>query len=216
MKRQSRRRFLKAGLVGGAVGGYGVMAQAGLLPKLGPTPSEIEGPFYPITPQKDKDFDLTRIEGRKGRAKGQIIWVEGRVLDTAGEPIEDASVDIWQANASGKYRHPHDPNPAPLDPNFQGWAIVPSGTNGWFRFKTISPGAYPASVTWDRPPHIHFKVTKRGYVELITQMYFPGHRLNDTDRLLMRKGPEERKLMIAERVKEDPETYSYRIMLQKA
>ncbi len=216
MQRQSRRRFLRAGLIGGAVGGYGAMARAGYLPKLDPTPSETEGPFYPVTPQKDKDFDLTRIEGRKGRAKGQIIWVECRVLDTAGEPIEDASVDLWQANASGKYRHPHDPNPAPLDPNFQGWAIVPSGTNGRFRFKTISPGAYPASATWDRPPHIHFKVTKRGYVELITQMYFPDHRLNDTDRLLMRKGPEERKLMIAERVKEDPETYSYRIVLQKA
>ena len=125
-------------------------------------------------------------------------------------------MDLWQANAAGRYRHPHDPNTAPLDPNFQGWAIVPSGKQGKFKFKTIVPGSYPASRGWTRPPHIHFKVTKKGYVELITQMYFPGHELNEKDLLLQRKGKAEQKLMIAKQVATDPTTYRYQIVLQKA
>jgi protocatechuate 3,4-dioxygenase beta subunit len=176
------------------------------------------GPFYPITPQKDKDFDLTQVERRTGVAKGKVIWIEGTVVDTNGHGIEDASVEIWQANAAGRYRHPHDPSTAPLDPNFQGWAIVPSGKEGRFRFKTIMPGSYPAAKDWIRPPHIHFKVSKRAYVELITQMYFPGHPLNEKDLLLLRKWDEEQKRMIAEQINldPDPETYRYRIVMQQA
>jgi len=145
-----------------------------------------------------------------------VIWIEGEVVDTDGKPVEDALIDLWQANAAGRYRHPHDPNPAPLDPNFQGWAIVPSGTNGQFRFKKIMPGSYPASRTWMRPPHIYFKVSKRGYGELVTQMYFPDHKLNAGDRLLKRKSAAEQKLMIASRVEADHETYRYTIVLEEA
>ena len=142
------------------------------------------------------------------------ILIEGQVLDTAGTPVEDATVDLWQANAAGRYRHPHDPNPAPLDPNFQGWAIVPSGKEGKFRFKTVMPGAYPAARDWMRPPHIHFKVSKRGFVELVTQMYFPDHELNARDRLLLRKTKDERKQMISTKTVDDPETYLYTIILE--
>ena len=186
------------------------------MPKLILTPPEIEGPFYPVLAQKDKDFDLTRVEGKQGVAEGAPIIIQGQVLDTDGNPVEDVTVDLWQANAAGKYRHPHDSNDAPLDPNFQGWAIVPSGKEGKFRFKTVRPGAYPASVTWTRPPHIHFKISKRGYIELITQMYFPGHEFNDSDLLLRRKSNEERKLMIASRIENRPGVYAYNIVLQKA
>jgi protocatechuate 3,4-dioxygenase beta subunit len=192
------------------------MAGASSLASNPSTPHEIEGPFYPVTPQKDKDFDLTRVDGRDGVAKGRVIWIEGQVVDTAGKPVEDATVDLWQANAAGRYRHPHDPNDAPLDANFQGWAVVPSGVKGQFRFKTVMPGAYPAARTWMRPPHIHFKVSKRGFVELVTQMYFPGHKLNDSDRLLKRKTAEQQKLMIASRMNADPETYRYTIVLEAA
>ena len=120
MKPQSRRKFIGSGLLGILVGAKASRAGAQYLPELSPTPSEIKGPFYPVTPQKDKDFDLTQFEQRKERAKGVVVVIEGQVLDTAAQPLEDATVDIWQANAAGRYRHPHDSNPAPLDDNFQG------------------------------------------------------------------------------------------------
>jgi protocatechuate 3,4-dioxygenase beta subunit len=206
-----RRDFIKRGMVGGALGlvtGTSFAAR--------PTPAEIEGPFYPVYAQKDTDFDLTHIQGQAGVARGKIIIIRGRVLDTEGKPIEDATVDLWQANAAGRYRHPHDPNKAPLDPNFQGWAIVPSGRDGGFRFKTVYPGAYPASDTWMRPPHIHFKISKRGYVELVTQMYFPGESLNAVDLLLRRKSAEEHGMMIATRLPGEAEIYEYDVVLARA
>ena len=161
------------------------------------TPSEIEGPFYPLQAQKDVDFDLTQIAGRSDVAQGTQVYIEGRVLDQHGQPVSDATVDLWQANHHGRYRHPHESNTAPLDPAFQGWAIVPSGAEGGFRFKTIIPGSYQVSAAWSRPPHIHFKVTKRGFAELTTQMYFPGESLNKRDRLLLRHPEEQQPLMIA-------------------
>jgi len=207
-----RRQFFKSGVAGGAMAGIsGVSAK-----ELAKTPSEIEGPFYPVVAQKDKDFDLTQIEGHEESATGKAVIITGSVVDTEGTPIEDATVDLWQANAAGRYRHPHESNKAPLDPNFQGWAIVPSGKAGEFRFKTVVPGAYPAADGWSRPPHIHFKVTKKGYVELTTQMYFPGEPLNDEDRLLKRKPEAERELMIAKLLPGEPVTYEFRMVLEKA
>ena len=206
-----RRDFIKRGLVGGALG---LLTGASYAAR--PTPAEIKGPFYPVLAQKDKDFDLTRIQGQTGVAQGTIIIIQGRVVDTDGKPVEDATVDLWQANAAGRYSHPHDSSKAPLDANFQGWAIVPSGKDGRFRFKTIYPGSYPALDTWVRPPHIHFKVSKRGYVELVTQMYFPGEKLNDLDLLLGRKSRDERGLMIAARIGGEPETYEFNIVVERA
>jgi protocatechuate 3,4-dioxygenase beta subunit len=216
MENIDRRTFLRRGAIGGASGLLAGTAYASYLPALNPTPSEIKGPFYPMIAQKDKDFNLTTIDGQQGVAKGKMIIIRGKVLDTDDKPVENATVDLWQANAAGRYRHPHDSNQAPLDPNFQGWAIVPSGKEGKFRFKTVYPGTYPASDAWTRPPHIHFKVSKSGYVELITQMYFPGQELNDSDLLLRRKGKVEKKLMMASIVEGESETYTYNIVLQKA
>ena len=181
-----------------------------------PTPTESEGPFYPVVAQKDTDFDLTKVDGQEAEALGEHIIIHGSVFDTEGNPVEGASVDLWQANAVGKYAHPHDSNPAPVDENFQGWAIVPSGINGEFRFKTVFPGVYNVGGGWSRPPHIHFKVTKKGYIELTTQMYFPDNALNQTDRLLQRKSEEEQQLMIAEKSADKPNTFYYRIIIEKA
>ena len=206
---KSRRKFLV-----GFIGAMPISAIAGKLPSR-VTPSEIEGPFYPVYPQKDKDFDLTQVEGRSESALGNPIFNKGTIRDSNGDPIEDASVDIWQANAAGRYRHPHDRNPAPLDPNFQGWAIVQSGRRGQFNFKSVMPGAYPASDSWTRPPHIHFKVSKTGYVELTTQMYFPNQVLNDADLLLQRKSESERKLLIAQLDASRSDTYLFDIYLRK-
>ncbi|MDE0838238.1 MAG: protocatechuate 3,4-dioxygenase [Kiritimatiellae bacterium] len=216
MKKISRRMALKTGIVAGIAAAAKASDAASILQVDHPTPSEIKGPFYPVVAQKDKDFDLTVVDGRSTAAKGEAIVLDVRVVDTVGKGVSDATVDIWQACASGKYSHPHDPNPAEPDPNFQGWAIVPSGENGSLRFKTIMPGAYPAAREWTRPPHIHFKVSKRGYVELVTQMYFPGHPLNTDDRLLNRKSDAEQTLMIAKHVSDTPKTFHYRIVLQKA
>ena len=97
----------------------------------------------------------------------------GRFLNMKGEPIPGARVEIWQANTYGRYTHPGDTNPAPLDPNFEGYGVQITDAEGRYRFKTIKPGAYPAAQGWTRPPHIHFKVeTKTNW--LVTQMYFYG------------------------------------------
>ena len=210
----SRRQFIKASVLGGIVAAFSRTANSSVA-SYSPTPSEVEGPFYPLMPQQDKDFDLTRIAGKNGVAKGRIIFIEGRVLNVKGEPVENATVDLWQANAAGRYRHHRDRNTAPLDPNFQGWAIVQSGKNGAFRFKTILPGQYPASTDWIRPPHIHFKISKPGFKELVTQMYFPGEKLNDVDLLLMQKSDEEARRMIAEPVEGSPDRFRYLPILDR-
>ena len=90
--------------------------------------------------------DLTRVPGRSGRAEGQVLNVMGRVLNLAGEPVRNAKVEVWQANAYGRYTHPNDTNPAPLDPNFVGSAELATDSQGRYRFKTIKPAAYPAGA----------------------------------------------------------------------
>lgn len=207
-----RRKFFTGGLVAGAFAGVsGASAE-----ELKKTPKQTEGPFYPVVAQKDKDFDLTKVEGQEGTAQGKVVTIIGKVSGTDGNPIEGATVDLWQANAAGRYNHPNESNEAPLDPNFQGWAIVPSGKTGEFKFKTIVPGAYPASKDWFRPPHIHFKVTKLGYLELTTQMYFPGEKLNDTDKILQRVPEAERGLLIAKAVEGKEDTLEFHMVLEMA
>lgn len=147
------------------------------------TPGEILGPFYPVIRRVDQGADLTIIPGKPGRAMGQVIHVMGRVFNVQGQPVQGARVELWQANARGRYAHPSDTNPAPLDPNFEGFAAQNSDAEGRYRFKTIKPGAYPATADWMRPPHLHFEITGKTN-RVITQMYFPGEALNDKDILL--------------------------------
>jgi protocatechuate 3,4-dioxygenase beta subunit len=164
------------------------------------TPSNPEGPFYPKVVKADRDTDLTLINGHRKRAEGQVIRVTGEVLDHDGQPVEGALVDIWQANAHGRYDHPDDPAAAPLDPDFQGRGVVRTDARGRYSFVTIKPGAYAAGGEgdWQRPPHIHFKVSHKDYEPLTTQMYFAGESLNDADRLLQSVPEEERELLIVE------------------
>jgi protocatechuate 3,4-dioxygenase, beta subunit len=151
------------------------------------TPGQILGPFYPVLKPLDQDADLTTIAGQEGRAQGQVIHVMGRVVNLQGQPVASARVEIWQANTYGRYNHPSDTNPAPLDPNFQGFAVLTTDAEGRYRFKTIKPGAYPAGPDLIRPPHIHFEVTGR-INRLVTQMYFAGEPLNDKDPFLQGAG----------------------------
>jgi protocatechuate 3,4-dioxygenase, beta subunit len=150
------------------------------------TPDQILGPFYPLKPL-GQNADLTRVPGRPGRAEGQVLDVMGRVLNLKGEPVRDAKVEVWQANAQGRYTHPSDTNPAPLDPNFEGTAVLTTDGDGRYRFKTIKPAAYPAGPNRMRPAHIHFQVSGR-QDRLVTQMYFEGDPYNDTDRFLQTAG----------------------------
>ena len=114
----------------------------------------------------------------------------GRVLNLKGEPVRNAKLEIWQANAHGRYTHPGDTNPAPLDPNFEGSAILTADYDGQYRFVTIKPAAYPVSPNIIRPAHIHFKVSGR-QDRLVTQMNFEGDPYNKTDRLLQAAGRTE-------------------------
>jgi protocatechuate 3,4-dioxygenase, beta subunit len=113
-------------------------------------------------------------------------------------PIANANVEIWQACESGRYNNPRDPNPAPLDPNFQYWGETYTSEEGEYIFKTIIPGEYPAAEGWVRPPHIHFRVAKLGYNDLVTQMYFKGNPLNDDDRIIKAIPQAERASVIVE------------------
>lgn len=164
------------------------------------TPSQTEGPFYPIRDQQDKDLDLTRIVGNKDQALGNVIFVQGKVLSQQGKPVPEARVEIWQANKWGRYKHKRDPNRAPLDPNFQGWGKIQSNQDGFYRFKTIFPGIYPAGPGWQRPPHIHFKVSEAKYRSLTTQMYFPAEALNKTDRILQNLSKNQQDMLISREI----------------
>jgi len=158
------------------------------------TPEQILGPFYPLK-TLGRNADLTNVPGRPGRAKGLVLNVMGRVLNLKGEPVRNAQVEIWQANARGRYTHPSDTNPAPLDPNFEGSAMLTTDNDGRYRFKTIKPAGYPAGPNRMRPAHIHFQVSGR-QDRLVTQMYFEGDPYNETDRFLQ-TALEQRNLLIA-------------------
>jgi protocatechuate 3,4-dioxygenase beta subunit len=148
--------------------------------KLPVTVSQTIGPFYPVSRPLDQDADLTVIRGRRGRPRGQVIEVVGRVLDPDGRPVPRARLDLWQANAAGRYWHPADDNPAPLDPEFQGSAQFLTDAQGRYRFRTIRPGRYPGRVA-----HIHLDIKGREH-RVITQMYFPDDPGNNDDSVLSR------------------------------
>lgn len=142
------------------------------------TLSEVTGPVYGHSKLAVDDHDLTRHH--KGEPLGERIIVHGRVLGDDGRPAANTLVEIWQCNAAGRYRHHVDQHDAPLDPNFSGGGRVLTDANGYYKFITIKPGAYPwrnHSNAW-RPAHIHFSLFGPAFVSrLVTQMFFPGDPL---------------------------------------
>ncbi|BCQ09579.1 protocatechuate 3,4-dioxygenase subunit beta [Mycobacterium heckeshornense] len=143
-------------------------------------PEEIErwAPCFGDRDVEPHDADLTA--GHRGEPLGERIIVTGSVLDAAGRPVAGQLVEIWQANASGRYRHRRDQHRAPIDPNFTGVGRCLTGPDGSYRFLTIKPGPYPwrnHHNAW-RPAHIHFSVFGTAFTQrLVTQMYFPGDPL---------------------------------------
>jgi protocatechuate 3,4-dioxygenase beta subunit len=156
------------------------------------TLSELTGPVYGHESLGEHDGDLTRQH--TGEPLGERIIVTGRVVDEAGRPVPDTLVEIWQANAAGRYVHVVDQHPAPLDPNFTGAGRAVTDADGRYRFTTIKPGAYPwnnHANAW-RPAHIHFSLFGPSFLaRLVTQMYFPGDPLLALDPMWM-SIPDER------------------------
>ncbi|WP_433425846.1 protocatechuate 3,4-dioxygenase subunit beta [Microtetraspora malaysiensis] len=140
--------------------------------------TELRGPVFGVTDVTELDSDLTRQH--HGEPLGERIVVTGRVLDRDGRPVRGQLVEIWQANASGRYAHKRDQHPAPLDPNFTGTGRCLTDDEGRYTFTSIKPGAYPWRNhlnAW-RPAHIHFSLFGTAFTQrLITQMYFPNDPL---------------------------------------
>ena len=162
--------------------------------------SELTGPVYGAESVAGHDADLTRNGRRNGDPLGERIIVSGRVLDENGRPLPDTLLEIWQANAAGRYIHATDQHDAPIDPNFFGGGRCVTGSGGRYRFMTIKPGAYPwpnHHNAW-RPNHIHFSLFGPSFVtRLVTQMYFPGDPLLALDPIFLATPAEVRDLLVA-------------------
>ena len=161
--------------------------------------TEVTGPLLGDTRVGPTDHDLTVQHDVE--PLGQRIVVTGRVLDTAGSPLPQTLVEIWQANASGRYRHTGDNWPAPLDPGFTGVGRAMTDAQGRYEFVTVKPGAYPwknHDNAW-RPAHIHFSLFGRAFTQrLVTQMYFPDDPLFGQDPIFNSvRDPRARERMIA-------------------
>ena len=159
----------------------------------------LDGPVFGESTLAPTDNDLTRQHD--GEPLGERIVVSGRVLDDRGRPLRGALVEVWQANAGGRYRHDVDRHPAPLDPNFSGAGRCLTDDEGRYRFTTIKPGAYPwrnHDNAW-RPAHIHFSLFGRAFEQrLVTQMYFPGDPLFPYDPIFNSvRDPKSRELLVA-------------------
>ncbi|MBV9723212.1 MAG: protocatechuate 3,4-dioxygenase subunit beta [Mycobacterium sp.] len=152
-------------------------------------------------PQDVNPLDADLTAGHAGQPIGERIIVTGRLLDAAGKPLAGQLVEIWQANAAGRYNHHVDQHPAPIDPNFTGAGRCLTEPDGTFRFLTIKPGPYPwgnHQNAW-RPAHIHFSVFGTAFRQrLVTQMYFPSDPLFDLDPIYQSVlDPAVRQLLIA-------------------
>ncbi|HEY6977657.1 MAG TPA: protocatechuate 3,4-dioxygenase subunit beta [Chitinophagaceae bacterium] len=165
------------------------------------TLSELTGPVYGHDMIGKYDNDLTKNAIKNGEPLGERIIVAGKVTDENGRPVRDTLIEVWQANAAGRYIHKVDQHNAPLDPNFLGAGRCLTDNEGNYKFYTIKPGAYPwgnHSNAW-RPNHIHFSlfgnhITSR----LVTQMYFPGDPLLQYDPVFLGVPEKGRKLLISE------------------
>src|SRR6195256_595304 len=193
----SRREILRMSAVLGIASA--TSARFAIAQTAGPrTPEQMLGPFYPLK-TLGQNADLTKVPGRPGRAAGLVLNVMGRVLDLKGELVRNAKVEIWQANTHGRYTHPSDHNPAPLDPNFEGSAVLTTDNDGRYRFKTIKPAAYPAGPNRMRPAHIHFQVSGR-QDKIVTQMYFEDDPYNEADPFLNSVGGAARKELLVRKL----------------
>lgn len=162
--------------------------------------AELTQPVYGHGDIGELDHDLTRNAARNGAPLGERIIVAGRVMDERGRPVRNTLVELWQANAAGRYVHRVDRHDAPLDPNFLGAGRTLTDGEGRYRFLTIKPGAYPWGNhpnAW-RPNHLHFSLFGDHFASrLVTQMYFPGDPLLDLDPVYLSTPPGVRERLVS-------------------
>jgi len=177
----------------------------------GQTPSQTVGPFFHFSLPHDGDEVLVT-----GKTEGERIMIEGRVLDGDGAPLNDALIEIWQANSAGRYDHPDDTQDKPLDPTFHGFGRCPTDEKGRFHFHTIRPGPVPGPGNTLQAPHINVTVLARGMLkQLVTRIYFEGDEKNADDPILgLVVERERRATLIAKRKNGKDVVYAFDIRLQ--
>jgi protocatechuate 3,4-dioxygenase beta subunit len=180
------------------------------------TLSELTGPGPVVSAVTPEDADLTRNAGTGGEALGQRIIVTGRVLDEWGAPVPHTLIEVWQANACGRYTHRNDQWPGPLDPAFSGFGRVGTNDEGAFWFETIKPGAVPFVAGQMQAPHICVAVFARGLLNhLLTRLYFADDPATAADPILGRVPAERRGTLLAQPGAEAG-SYTFDIILQGA
>jgi protocatechuate 3,4-dioxygenase alpha subunit len=180
------------------------------------TTSQTVGPYFEI------GFRWLNREPQVGEGvSGERVTIQGKVFDGDGVPVPDAILEIWQANAHGKYDHPEDTQDKPLEPGFKGFGRIPVTAEGVFRFATIKPGPVPGPDGKDQAPHLIVSVFMRGVLRrMVTRIYFPdepgnGPR-NAADFILNMVEPERRFTLIAKKTTHDPGTLEWNVVLQGA
>ena len=183
--RSTRRDFARAAIATGAFFTVpGLFAE-----QLALTPHATEGPYYPDTLPLDSDNDLILVNDSATPALGQVAHVSGTVLTPSGEPVRNATVEIWQVDANGIYLHSGAPGHESRDANFQGFGQFETDSTGEYRFRTIQPVPYDGFM--GRIPHIHYAVNRNGHRVLTTQLFVKGHERDEQDgvvRQLVRSG----------------------------
>lgn len=173
------------------------------------TPSQTLGPFFHL----DLPFEGGEVLV-SGKTRGERIVIEGRVTDGDGKPLDDALIEIWQANAEGRYDHAEDQQDKPLDPAFHGWGRCPTDADGVYRFSTVRPGPVAGPGNTLQAPHINVTVLARGMLRhLTTRIYFEGVTLNNDDPILARVPDGRRETLIAKK-QNGKATYRFDIVLQ--
>lgn len=183
-----RRRLIAAMVAAGLSPWQRLLAENALLPV---TPSDAEGPFYPVNIPSDSDNDLLRVVGMDDTSPGQLAYVHGTIVDRHGTPIDGARVEIWQCDHGGVYHHPGD-NGKP-DRRFQGFGAMVTDRAGAYHFRTLRPVPYTG-----RTPHIHYRVIAPGFDRLTTQLYAAEEAdRNARDFLYKRHTPQEQARLTA-------------------
>jgi protocatechuate 3,4-dioxygenase alpha subunit len=174
------------------------------------TTSQTVGPFFSVGLAW-----MSREHLAPDGASGERVTIEGRVLDGDGHAVPDALLEVWQANAVGKYAHPEDMQDKPVDPAFGGFGRVPTDERGRFRFTTIRPGPVPGPGGASQAPHIVASVFARGLMRrLVTRIYFPGEPANDRDFALSLVEPARRGTLVARKVDGQREALEWNVVLQ--
>jgi protocatechuate 3,4-dioxygenase, alpha subunit len=174
------------------------------------TPSQTVGPFFHI------GFDwLVQREIAQPGVAGERVEVLGRVLDGDGRPVPDALIEVWQADAEGRYPHPEDPRAAQVDPRFRGFGRVATDGNGAFRFASVKPGRVPGPGGSLQAPHWVVSVFMRGLLkQLVTRVYFPDEPANEEDPILALVEPSRRGTLIARRSRTERSVLEWNVVLQ--